>query len=86
MTALENFLKQIILKKVEGSVYLLPAITDVQIVQALKEEREQGEQYPLLSVSQQRELLIVFIESHHEKHHYSYPVSEIDVNEYLSNL
>jgi len=51
MTALENFLEQIILKKVEGSVYLLPAITDVQIVQALKEEREQGEQYPLLSVS-----------------------------------
>jgi hypothetical protein len=50
MTALENFLEQIILKKVEGSVYLLPAITDVQIVQALKEEREQGEQYPLLSV------------------------------------
>ncbi len=37
-------------------------------------------------VSNQRELLIAFIESHHEKHHYSYPVSEIDVNEYLSNL
>jgi len=36
-------------------------------------------------VSNQRELLIAFIESHHEKHHYSYPVSEIDVNEYLSN-
>ena len=39
MTALGKFLEQIILKKVEGSVYLLPAITDVQIDQALKDEQ-----------------------------------------------
>ena len=51
-----------------------------------KQYRQEQVTLGLPSVSQQRELLIAFIESHHEKHHYSYPVSEIDVNEYLSNL
>ena len=33
-TALNNFLEQIVLKKVCGSVYLVSAITDIQIQEA----------------------------------------------------
>ena len=40
-TALQDFLEQIVLKKVDGSFYLLPAITDIQIKEALIKEREQ---------------------------------------------
>lgn len=40
-TALQEFLEQIVLKQVQGSVFLLPAITDIQIQQALEIEREQ---------------------------------------------
>jgi hypothetical protein len=40
-TALQKFLNQIILKRVEGSVYLVPAICDFQIEEALKYEAEQ---------------------------------------------
>jgi hypothetical protein len=40
-TALQEFLEQIVLKQVEGSVYLLPAITDIQIKEALEKEIEQ---------------------------------------------
>ena len=42
-TALQEFLEQIVLKKVEGSVYILPAITDIQIEEGLEKEREQIE-------------------------------------------
>lgn len=41
MTVLERFLKQIVLKQIKGSVYLLPAITDIQINEALNEEKIQ---------------------------------------------
>lgn len=51
MTALQKFLKQIVLKQVEGSVYLLPAICDFQIDEALEEERKQGQTLPIDSVS-----------------------------------
>jgi hypothetical protein len=51
MTALQKFLKQIILKRVKGSVYLVPAICDFQIEEALEEERKQGQTLPLDSVS-----------------------------------
>jgi len=60
MTALQKFLKQIILKKVEGSVYLLPAICDYQIDEALENERKQGGNLPISNVSEQRKLLIAF--------------------------
>jgi len=33
-TALDTFLEQIILNRVKGSVYLVPAITDIQIQEA----------------------------------------------------
>ncbi len=55
---------------------------ELMLLNALKQVKKLN----IDDVSNQRELLIAFIESHHEKHHYSYPVSEIDVNEYLSNL
>lgn len=42
-TALHEFLDQIILKQVEGSVYIIPAITDIQINEALAKERRQIE-------------------------------------------
>lgn len=41
MTALKKFLKQIVLKQVNGSVYLVPAICDTQIKESLEEERKQ---------------------------------------------
>ena len=50
MTALQKFLKQIVLKQVEGSVYLVPAICDFQIDEALEEERKQGQTLPIDSV------------------------------------
>ncbi len=62
------------LKHMDSTVYCYNELTELK--QALNID----------DVSNQRKLLIAFIESHHEKHHYSYPVSEIDVNEYLSNL
>lgn len=40
-TALQEFLEQIVLKQVQGSVYLIPAITDVQIEEALEKEKKQ---------------------------------------------
>jgi hypothetical protein len=40
-TSLQIFLEQIVLKQVKGSVYLIPAITDLQIEEALKKEKEQ---------------------------------------------
>lgn len=40
-TALQEFLEQIVLKQVKGSVYLLPAVTDIQIKEALEKEIEQ---------------------------------------------
>lgn len=40
-TALQNFLEQIVLKQVEGSVCLFPTITDIQIKKALEEEYKQ---------------------------------------------
>jgi hypothetical protein len=40
-TALQEFLEQIVLKQVEGSVYLLPAVTNIQIKEALEKEIEQ---------------------------------------------
>ena len=40
-TALQKFLAQIILKQVKGSVYLIQAITDIQIEEALEKERKQ---------------------------------------------
>lgn len=40
-TALQEFLEQIVLKQVQGSVYLIPAITDVQINEALENEKKQ---------------------------------------------
>ncbi len=40
-TALQEFLEQIILKQVNGSIYLLPAITDIQINEALEKEKQQ---------------------------------------------
>jgi hypothetical protein len=60
MTALQNFLKQIVLKQVDGSVYLVPTICDFQIDEALEEERKQGQNQPISNVSHQRELLLVF--------------------------
>ena len=51
MTALQKFLKQIVLKQVKGSVYLVPAICDFQIEEALEEERKQGQKLPIHSVS-----------------------------------
>ena len=50
MTALEKFLKQIVLKQVKGSVYLVPAICDFQIEEALEEERKQGQNLPISNV------------------------------------
>lgn len=50
MTALQKFLKQIVLKQVKGSVYLVPAICDFQIEEALEEERKQGQNLPISSV------------------------------------
>jgi len=50
MTALEKFLEQIVLKKVEGSVYLVPAICDFQIEESLEEERKQGQTLPISDV------------------------------------
>ena len=44
-TALEKFLKQIILKQDKGSIYLVPAICDFQIENALKEEKNQTKSY-----------------------------------------
>ena len=41
MTALEKFIKQIVLKTVKGSVYLVPAICDFQITEALEEDKKQ---------------------------------------------
>jgi len=43
MTALEKFIKQIVLNQVKGSVYLVPAIYDFQITDALEEEKKQGQ-------------------------------------------
>jgi virulence-associated protein VapD len=40
-TSLQEFLEQIVLKQVQGSVYLIPAITDIQIKEALKKEKKQ---------------------------------------------
>lgn len=40
-TALQEFLEQIVLKQVQGSVYLIPAITDIQIKEALEKEKDQ---------------------------------------------
>jgi virulence-associated protein VapD len=60
MTALENFLKQIVLKKVQGSVYLLPAICDFQIEEALEEERIQMGTLPINVFTNQREMLITY--------------------------
>lgn len=42
-TPLQEFIEQIRLKQVEGSVYLLPTICDFQIEEALKREREEIE-------------------------------------------
>ena len=39
MTPLESLLKIIVLKKVEGSVYLVPAICDFQIEEVLTKEK-----------------------------------------------
>lgn len=43
-TAIQELLEQIVLKQVDGSVYLVPAITDIQIKEALAKEREQIEE------------------------------------------
>ena len=51
MTALEKFIKQIVLKQVKGSVYLVPAICDFQITEALEEEKKQGQTLPIHDVS-----------------------------------
>jgi hypothetical protein len=51
MTALEKFIKQIVLKQVKGSVYLVPAICDFQITEALEEEKKQGQTLPIQIVS-----------------------------------
>jgi len=40
-TALQEFLEQIVLKQVQGSVYLIPVITDIQITEALENEKKQ---------------------------------------------
>ena len=40
-TALQEFLEQIVLKQVQGSVYLIPAITDIRIAEALENEKKQ---------------------------------------------
>lgn len=50
MTALQKFLKQIVLKKVKGSVYLVPAICDFKIDEALEEEQKQGQTLPISRV------------------------------------
>jgi hypothetical protein len=42
-TAIQEFLEEIILKQVKGSVYLCPAIMDIQIQKALEKERKQIE-------------------------------------------
>tara|TARA_R110000822_G_C15248734_1_gene487110 strand:+ start:379 stop:675 length:297 start_codon:yes stop_codon:yes gene_type:complete len=61
MTALENFLKQIVLKQVQGSVYLLPAICDFQIEEALEEERIQRETLHINSNTNQKKILYNFL-------------------------
>jgi len=40
-TALQEFLEQIVLKQINGSLHLIPAITDKQMEIALENEREQ---------------------------------------------
>jgi len=35
-------------------------------------------------VSQQRKLLLDFMNYHYEKHHYSYPISEIDIENFIN--
>lgn len=40
-TALEEFVEQIVLKKDKGSIYLVSAICDFQIENALKKEKQQ---------------------------------------------
>ena len=74
MTALEKFLKQIVLKQVEGSVYLVPAICDFQIDEALEEERKQGQKLPIDSVrlSCFKEVFEKFQEIEHESEFYGW--------------
>jgi hypothetical protein len=36
----EIFLEQIVLKQIEGSVYLLPAVTDIQIQELLTNQKQ----------------------------------------------
>ena len=62
MTALEKFLKQIVLKQVEGSVYLLPAICDFQIEVALEEERNQGRSEQLKCLCEKPKVVKEFME------------------------
>ncbi len=53
-TPLQRFLNQIILKKVKGSVYLIPAITDIQIEEALKDELESSNPPPSTTVKEDK--------------------------------
>lgn len=40
-TAMQDFLEQIVLKQVQGSVYLVPAIMDIQRAESLEKEKQQ---------------------------------------------
>lgn len=40
-TALQEFFEQIVLKQVQGSVYLIPAIMDIQRDESLEKEKQQ---------------------------------------------
>ena len=40
-TALQDFLEQIVLKQVQGTVYLIPAIMDIQRDESLEKEKQQ---------------------------------------------
>jgi hypothetical protein len=86
MTALEKFLKQIVLKQVEGSVYLVPAICDFQIEEALEEERKQGQNLPISDVSNRRELLIAFLDDINARSYEHIKTDEGKVDAFLSNL
>lgn len=75
MTALEKFIKQIVLKQVKGSVYLVPAICDFQITEALEEEKKQGQTLPIQIVSES----LPIEEAVFKK---KFPEEEFDIDDY----
>ena len=63
-TPMQEFLKQIILAKKEGSVYLLPAITDVQIEELLEKEKQLNKKYFDAGITTER---LYYTDQHEEE-------------------